>query len=277
MIGLALALFAVSCGDDDRSSAGDDPDDGNGQDEDGGTMPSLAGKWVLTGLTTDGQDRPFPFNDAGQAIAPEMEIEAGQISGNGGCNQFGGEITIDSAESLAISDLFMTEMACMPMELMDFESDYLAALSGVTGWSADPTGIVFTSDSARITYNPAPPVEHAQFEETTWELDSIYSGEGANRAVSSADMSAPAATLVLSAQNATLTAEDCEPITFPVSYEPGRDGSFRISESGFDPSCDNANISLAWSGLEAATGFMINERRLTFIGIPGETIGFVAR
>lgn len=57
-----------------------------------------------------------------------IRFEDGQVSGLGGCNQYGGEYK-SSNQSLSFSALYMTEMACMsPEGIMDQESAYLQFL-----------------------------------------------------------------------------------------------------------------------------------------------------
>ena len=57
-----------------------------------------------------------------------IRFEGGQVSGLGGCNQYGGEYK-SSGQTLSFSALYMTEMACMsPEEIMDQEQLFLQYL-----------------------------------------------------------------------------------------------------------------------------------------------------
>ena len=57
-----------------------------------------------------------------------IRFENGQVSGLGGCNQYGGEYKI-SGQMLSFSGLYMTEMACMsPEGIMDQEQRFLKSL-----------------------------------------------------------------------------------------------------------------------------------------------------
>ena len=57
-----------------------------------------------------------------------IRFENGQVSGLGGCNQYGGEYKI-SGQMLSFGELYMTEMACMgPEGIMDQEQRYLQSL-----------------------------------------------------------------------------------------------------------------------------------------------------
>ncbi|MAT99274.1 MAG: hypothetical protein CL608_19220 [Anaerolineaceae bacterium] len=62
---------------------------------------------------------------------PTLEFEAGKVSGNTGCNHYGGSYQIED-ESIRFEDLFSTEMACLdPEGLMAQEQDYLGLLRAV--------------------------------------------------------------------------------------------------------------------------------------------------
>ena len=69
------------------------------------------------------------------------------------------------------------------------------------------------------------------------------------------------------------------PSTAAVNFEVGREGNVSVpDQEGIElPSCDsNTNMTAAVDGIWAASGFMIDESRLTFIGTTGETVGFRA-
>jgi len=57
-----------------------------------------------------------------------IRFEDGQVSGLGGCNQYGGEYQINRNQ-IMIDKLYMTEMACMSSEgIMDQEQHFLQFL-----------------------------------------------------------------------------------------------------------------------------------------------------
>ena len=64
-----------------------------------------------------------------------IRFEDGQVSGLGGCNQYGGAYQV-SGQTLSFSALYMTEMACTsPAGVMEQESAYLETLGAVTTFS----------------------------------------------------------------------------------------------------------------------------------------------
>lgn len=88
-----------------------------------GTEDPLDGtSWVLAAY---GQAAPLP----GTRIT--ATFEEGQVGGSSGCNSYGGSYEV-KGDSISLSDIFMTEMACMdPEGVMEQERMYLEYLSGV--------------------------------------------------------------------------------------------------------------------------------------------------
>ena len=82
-------------------------------------------------------------------------FEAGQVSGSGGCNQYGGSYAVEG-NRLTISELYSTEMACLePEGLMEQEAYLLEFLGSAVTFSIDagrliilrPDGEVLTFDA----------------------------------------------------------------------------------------------------------------------------------
>lgn len=260
---LVLALFAAACGDDSTSVTGEEPG-GNS------TRPSVAGDWILRSLTFDGDPIALPTGEI------EMNITAGEITGTLGCNSFFG--TIDAADDGAVvmGPIGQTEMACVEEGRMEFESTYGRALTSVTRWAVDPTGLALSSATAEIRYEPAPDPVHQPLQGTVWNFDTVYDGEGANRAATHrADMDG--VTLVIEGTSVTVSHEGCVG-TSSVQFEGVREGP--ITRAAGDPVYDEDGgcdvVALALDGILLSSGFMIDENRLTFIGVAGETVGFFA-
>lgn len=275
---LIVAMTSISCGSSDTVDVGgtdtppDSGDSGSDAGSSGGTRPTLKGVWVLQTFELDGADVPLPDG------AIDMTIEAGRIGGTGGCNSFGGQIDAADDGTLTITEMAWTEMACADNSRMDFESNYLPALAGATRWDAGPDGITFSSDSASMSYAPGEPPATLPLVDTTWTFDTVYSGSGVYRSASSTDMSRPEVTMVVSAGSATLTSDECGPLTVPLNVEDGVDGNLAVADEARadKPECEDpeSNMTAVIEGLWEATGFMVDENRLTIIGLPGELIGF---
>ena len=60
-------------------------------------------------------------------------LRAGELSGSGGCNQFGGQYSADADGAFSTSELFWTEMGCIePEGLMEQEQSFFEALAEIT-------------------------------------------------------------------------------------------------------------------------------------------------
>lgn len=269
MCTLLLALVAASCGGDEATITGDgDPIDGG----DGTVSP--VGDWVLTSLTIDGapvvipDDPPF-----------DMTMEAGVIGGLGGCNRFGGELQIDPDGTMTITNLAMTEMACQPLSLLDFESAYVGALSRADSWAVTPTDLVLTGADVELRYAVAPDVVPLALEGTTWIFDTIFAGAGIERTASTPPLDRAEVTLVIEGGTAVLGADDCGEVSFPLAHEDGIDGNIALDADARPKApCGegSSNLPLALESVYASTGFALTEGRLTLIGLEGETVGFRA-
>ncbi|MCP2038202.1 MULTISPECIES: META domain-containing protein [Chryseobacterium group] len=61
---------------------------------------------------------------------PTLNVEAGRITGNGGCNSYFGDLTLDpTAGNFAVKNVGATKMACPNMEV---ESNYFSMLNEAT-------------------------------------------------------------------------------------------------------------------------------------------------
>lgn len=281
VLAAVFTLAVAACGDEDVdlvSGADTSTDGGSGSDggASSGTRPSLAGDWVLTSATIDGTAVELPVD-----VVIDITIERGQISGNGGCNGFGGLIAAADDGSLSLTEVFITERACLPLSILDFETGYVQALGAATEWEVTPTGLIFRGEGTELRYEPGAPPVHLALEETIWTFETIFDGEGVDRAASTPRQDKPPVTLVIANGEATLSSEDCGAVSFAFNYESeGTDGSVSVPDrnaAAVECSDRDSNMIAAVKGIVASTGFMINESSLTFIGLPGETVGFVAQ
>lgn len=287
----ATVLLLAACGSGDQvdlgagggtaDREGDDGDDGEPADGGGAaggpTRPWIAGQWTLQSATGDGVELTIP---AGLTL--ELSIAGpDQISGDLGCNRFDGTISAPRDDdrdggSLSLDDLAQTEMAC---EHLAFETAYAPLLGVVDEWElAPPAGLVLRGEGVELAYSAAAPVAPASLEGTPWRFDTVYSGDGANRAASTPRMDKPPVSAVVEAGRVTLTSEDCGTTVLDVIYEPGTEGSFAPADPAAVAGCADpeSNMETVVTGIGAATGYQIFENRLTLIGLPGETVSFVA-
>lgn len=85
-----------------------------------------------------------------------IHFENGQVSGLGGCNQYGGEYQL-SGDTLMIDKLYMTEMACMsPEGIMEQELRFLEYLGNVQSFKVTGDQLqIYWSDGEVLTFVPA--------------------------------------------------------------------------------------------------------------------------
>jgi heat shock protein HslJ len=253
---LALILIVSACGDDTDDNVSDPA-----------TRPSVGGEWVLVGLQVEGADVVLVDGDL------RIDVANGEVTGNLGCNSFFGSFDAADDGTLVVGGLGSTEMACEGR--MGFESVYGQALSTATAWNVDPAGMTLSGDTVELRFEQAPAPVDLPLEATVWRFDTIFSGEGVNRpAENRADMDG--VTLTVNGSEATIVGLSCAGQIAAVEFDGTNGGEFRTGALGpIDASPGCAIVGTAMTGLIDATGYMIAESRLTFIGLPGETVGFV--
>jgi heat shock protein HslJ len=113
---LVLATLVAACG----TARTDQPP--------AGSAALLDTEWVLTSLTGKA-----PIEDTQITLS----FGEGSLKGSAGCNTYGGSYTV-SEDSLRLSDLYWTEMACLePEGILEQELAYLNALSTVASYRMD--------------------------------------------------------------------------------------------------------------------------------------------
>lgn len=277
-VALTFGLGLSACGEDSTTTVGtNEPSEttATASDQGAGTgaiAASIAGDWILTGLTVDGNDVELPPYDL------PLVIDRGTISGNGGCNSFSGTIEGDPGSTMSVSQLGGTEMAC---EYLDFETIYLGALSTLASATSGPDGsLTLTGPTFEARYQAAPPVAAASLTGTVWRLDTIYGpGEGPVRSASSVDQQGAPALLTVVGETATISG-DCGDWALGGAFEEGNQGgNWRVTDTG-EVSCGaeggvGDNQQVAYDAAVAATGYMIDGQRLILLGQEGELVGFV--
>ena len=142
-------------------------------DEKTADMPLDGTEWVVTEI--DGEP---VIEDSGVT----MEFENGMLSGNAGCNSYGGSYSGSADGELELRDITMTLMACAePDGVMDQETAFLAALREVTAWEQDGDDLRLLDDAGDVRLmlvnasNPNEPVtdESSGLIGTSWFLTAI--------------------------------------------------------------------------------------------------------
>jgi len=103
--------------------------------------------WILTSYN---ENRPI------EGTQTTLQFKEGQISGNAGCNHYGGSYQI-KGDALSFADLFNTEIACIePEGVMKQEQIYLELLGASQRFElVDGVLTLFTSQQQTLTFgNP---------------------------------------------------------------------------------------------------------------------------
>lgn len=116
------------------------------------------------------------------SVAIDTEVTAlfedGQLSGNGGCNQYSGGYELEG-ESISIGPLISTQMFCAePEGTMDQETLYLAALEAATTYEIKDDRLDFYDDkgSRQLTFVAAKE-EELPLVGTDWNLTSFHTAD----------------------------------------------------------------------------------------------------
>lgn len=134
----------------------EEPDTAVSADPLSGTLWSLVSLQNTTGETTDalaGSEATIEFQDGG-------------YSGNASCNRYFGSYQIDG-NNLSLGVAGSTEMFCMPEELMNQESSFLAALGLVSQFQLDGDRLTLADKDGNVvlTFNAKQP---ATLTDTMW-------------------------------------------------------------------------------------------------------------
>lgn len=103
--------------------------------------------WVLESGTLNGED--ITLVDT-HPITLEFG-EDGTAGGSSGCNTYGAAYTISGAE-ISFEPAISTMMACEPVEVMDAETAYFAALDLVDGFSATEDSLTLNGDGVELNF-----------------------------------------------------------------------------------------------------------------------------
>jgi heat shock protein HslJ len=87
--------------------------------------------------------------------APTLALADGRLTGNTGCNSFGGRYDLSRQEGIRFTDIAVTEMACEP-PVMEQERRFLAILNAVQGYSryGDGSLSLVAADGSALRLRP---------------------------------------------------------------------------------------------------------------------------
>jgi heat shock protein HslJ len=273
-----LALFAASCGSTESTDVGSGDGSGSGDnsgsgDDSGSEGTNLDGEWVMTAGSVDGSELPsIPGYDV------TLTFDGESLGGVAACNGYGGSFSIDG-DSLTITDLFSTEMACIDDGVMDLEAAFLSGLSRADTIAHAEGELLITGDSVSLTFVAAEVPVSLDLVGTEWVLDSIISGD----AVSSTVAGAPEAFVVFADDGSFSFETGCRTVDggdYTIG-EAGLELSFGYEQEGCDAegpagAAEQDEAILAVFEQQVVT-YTIDVDRLTVMADNGEGVSFVAR
>jgi heat shock protein HslJ len=183
LLGATVALLLAACGGGEPSSpviGGD------------GSTTDPAGSWVLVDAdpTIDVPD------DARVTLTVSADDGGWQVGGTSACNAYGSTVTTDGRTWLADS-VGGTAMACEEPR-MAAERAYLDALQAIDTWTRPSEDeLVLTGAAVELRFAALAPVPLAELTGTTWVLEALVAGTGADAPTTSTAADAEVATLQL--------------------------------------------------------------------------------
>jgi heat shock protein HslJ len=109
--------------------------------------PLSGTNWVLASFDNAA---PLP----GRPIT--LSFESGEVRGSSGCNSYFGTYAVDD-DSLTITEVGATAMACLEPELMEQETAYLLRLASVRRYMlSDDRLQLFAAEDQTLSFDPQP-------------------------------------------------------------------------------------------------------------------------
>jgi heat shock protein HslJ len=133
-----------------------------------GTVDLDGTNWTLVGQESEG-DLATPLPDTEITI----EFKDGQVAGSAGCNSYFADYTVMAEGNLQIGLIGSTMMAC-PEDIMQQESDYLAALATAESFTLDGETLTVHTGQGNLVFDIA---RDLTLEGQGWTLSGIVQNE----------------------------------------------------------------------------------------------------
>ncbi|HMR49495.1 MAG TPA: META domain-containing protein [Arachnia sp.] len=203
---------------------------------------------------------------------PTLSFTEDRFTGHSGCNGFGGSFTQDGG-TLALSEVFSTEVACLDDAITAQETQLYGALQKVAGVQAADEGAELTDAAGAVVLVLAEqaPVVDLPLEGTLWTLTGIATGDTV-----SSPVGAKPVTLTIS--GGALHAQACNVINGEVTVDAdtltvGPLVSTRMACESEEEMMQEGQFMAA---LESASSYSIDGAQLTLVTADG-SVTFTGR
>jgi heat shock protein HslJ len=102
----------------------------------------LSGEWTLTKMVRD----TFEIQLSKDAKAPTLKFGDDRLSGNGGCNSYGGAYTMEGDKGFKAGPVMSTKMACMSGDGNKQESAYFDTLGRADSYRITGNTLMLSGD-----------------------------------------------------------------------------------------------------------------------------------
>lgn len=174
----ALAILAAACGEGSSVP---------------GAGPVTTSPVTTSPVTTSPADADFLAGTSwearrlsdGDVISPVIAgavptIEFGSngrsVSGSTGCNLYSGEVAV-GAGTIAVSDVAVTERACLKPGVMDQEALFLDILTGADTFTLADGTLELRASAGFVAFEEPEPVVDVPLDGTLWTLDGLIAGD----------------------------------------------------------------------------------------------------
>ncbi len=111
--------------------------------------PTPDGSWILERGSLDGA--PIVLLDSHPVT---MQIDGSDLAGTAACNEYRGRARI-AGSSFSVSEVAVTEMACLPPEVMDSEAEFLEAIADVATIEITDERLVLRGPRTELVFRAA--------------------------------------------------------------------------------------------------------------------------
>jgi len=146
-----------------------------------GQLTFMAAEPMTDSLTLEGTEwQLLTFGDEDTvAYDPEIAVITAtfaedRLSGNGGCNNYSGEYTVDG-NAITFSPIASTRMACADETVSAAESAYFTALATASSYAIEGNLLTISYDAGQLIFTAA----GSDVESTTAEVTCLFAGTGA--------------------------------------------------------------------------------------------------